>query len=78
VRPYGGAEREPVAGSYDKALPVDDGRSYLGVAVEHLIGTGEYSRGDSDVRATDVAFCNTWYGSKGHYYDVICGKAISM
>ena len=56
---------------YDKAFNVKNGVSYVGIAVDHLNGTGEYERGSSKVSGNSVALYNTWLGNKGHYYDVI-------
>lgn len=56
---------------YDKAFNVKNGVSYVGIAVDHLNGSGDYERGSSKVSGNSVALYNTWLGNKGHYYDVI-------
>ena len=56
---------------YDKSFQRKNGKTYVGVAVDHIDGNGNYESGSGEVKATSVALYNTWLGESGHYYDVI-------
>ena len=56
---------------YDKSFKRKDGKMYVGIAVDHIDGTGSYENGGGDVKVTSVALYNTWMGDKGHYYDIV-------
>lgn len=56
---------------YDKEFKRKDGKSYVGIAVDHIDGNGSYDNGSGDVKGTSVALYNTWIGNSGHYYDIV-------
>ena len=56
---------------YDRDFKVKNGKTYVGIAVDHLTGGSVYEMGSGDARATSVALYNTWLGNKGHYYDIV-------
>lgn len=56
---------------YDKEFSRNNGKTYWGIAVDHLDGRAGYERGHGKVKGTDIAVYNTWLGNSGHYYDVI-------
>ncbi|MDD3396066.1 MAG: autotransporter outer membrane beta-barrel domain-containing protein, partial [Acidaminococcaceae bacterium] len=56
---------------YDKAFSRADGKTYVGVAVDHLDGTGSYANGSGKTKGTSFAIYDTWMGHTGHYYDVV-------
>ena len=55
----------------DKQFSRKNGKSYVGIAVDHSDGTGSYDNGSGDVKSTNVALYTTWIGNSGHYYDII-------
>ena len=56
---------------YDRSFKVKNGKSYVGIAVDHLVGGSVYDNGNGTAKGTSVALYNTWLGDKGHYYDFI-------
>lgn len=56
---------------YDKKYTRKAGKSYTGLAVDHLDGTSEYERGSGQIKGTSFALYNTYIADSGHYYDLI-------